>query len=366
MEQIVVLDYGSKTFKAGFSYSFPSEEEPRVAIPTIVERTDQPAEPSQHQGSNVRFPVVKGKIHNFEEIEALTSHVLYDKLGWEVGAEGLVIMSEPVLTSRSDREATAQMMFETFNVEGLYVQDQATLSLYALGRITGCVLDVGHGKVDVSVVTEGQLNSSTCRRMEFAGEELTYLLQDLLRSNGVPGGAHDAELLKEMCSSAAESASAFDRAMSSTTHESKVFTLPDGQQITSTTEGMHVTEALFRPELISCHGPGLADLAAECVATHYEGAFRRQVFEGVLVCGGGSAIPGLATRLIKEVKTLLPPSINPALCPVPEYLQADHTCKFAPWVGGAVLSKVLLQQGQFVGKADYDEFGPYAMHRKCC
>lgn len=39
-----------------------------------------------------------------------------------------------------------QMMFETFNVSGLYAVEQAVLSLYAVGRITGVAIDVGHGK----------------------------------------------------------------------------------------------------------------------------------------------------------------------------------------------------------------------------
>ena len=40
-----------------------------------------------------------------------------------------------------------QTMFETFNVSGLYAMEQAVLSLYAVGRITGVAIDVGHGKI---------------------------------------------------------------------------------------------------------------------------------------------------------------------------------------------------------------------------
>lgn len=40
-----------------------------------------------------------------------------------------------------------QLMFETFNVSGFYASEQAVLSLYAVGRISGCTVDVGHGKI---------------------------------------------------------------------------------------------------------------------------------------------------------------------------------------------------------------------------
>ena len=44
------------------------------------------------------------------------------------------------------REKVVQIMFETFNVTGLYAVEQAVLSLYSVGRISGCAVDVGHGK----------------------------------------------------------------------------------------------------------------------------------------------------------------------------------------------------------------------------
>lgn len=62
-----------------------------------------------------------------------------------------------LLTPRRDREQLTQLLFEVFNCDGLYFQDQATLSLYATGKLTGCVVDVGHGKVDIATVTDGQV-----------------------------------------------------------------------------------------------------------------------------------------------------------------------------------------------------------------
>jgi hypothetical protein len=40
-----------------------------------------------------------------------------------------------------------------------YVQDQATLALYALGKLTGCVVDIGHTRTDVATVTDGQVGA---------------------------------------------------------------------------------------------------------------------------------------------------------------------------------------------------------------
>lgn len=40
--------------------------------------------------------------------------------------------------------------------------------------------------------------------------------------------------------------------------------------------------------------------------------------------------------------------------------------RYAAWMGGAVLSKVVFQGGHAIGKFDYDEVGPGVVHRKCC
>ena len=45
------------------------------------------------------------------------------------------------------REQLVQLMFETFNISGFYASEQAVLSLYAVGRISGCTVDIGHGKI---------------------------------------------------------------------------------------------------------------------------------------------------------------------------------------------------------------------------
>lgn len=44
-----------------------------------------------------------------------------------------------------------QLLFETFNVSGFYASEQAVLSLYAVGRISGCTVDIGHGKIGMYI-----------------------------------------------------------------------------------------------------------------------------------------------------------------------------------------------------------------------
>ena len=58
-----------------------------------------------------------------------------------------MLVAEPNFLSRDERERLCQLMFEVFNVGGYYGQDQAVLSLFALGRLSGTVVDIGYGKI---------------------------------------------------------------------------------------------------------------------------------------------------------------------------------------------------------------------------
>ena len=103
---MVVLDIGSHSFKAGFALSFPSDDEPRLTRPPIAEdhRTSPPT-PSA--------VVDRGQIVSFDGLETLIYHSLYDSLGWPLGGEGgHVVVSEAVLTPRADRERLTQLLFE--------------------------------------------------------------------------------------------------------------------------------------------------------------------------------------------------------------------------------------------------------------
>ena len=61
--------------------------------------------------------------------------------------------------------------------------------------------------------------------------------------------------------------------------------------------------------------------------------------ENVLLCGGGSSIPGIDAKFAAELQSVSPPSLPPAMCSCPDYMP-DHTPKYSSWMGAAILSKV--------------------------
>lgn len=98
-------------------------------------------------------------------------------------------MTEPPMNTPENREQMAEIMFETFNVKGLFIGVQATLALYAQicgpGKehtqirqedLTGTVIDSGDGVTHVFPVSDGFVIGSCVRHIPLAGRDITKFI----------------------------------------------------------------------------------------------------------------------------------------------------------------------------------------------
>ena len=95
-----------------------------------------------------------------------------------------VLVTEAPLNPDKLRERATEMMFEEFNVPGMYAIAPAVLALFAAGRTTGCVLDSGDDVTHAVPVHEGRAMPHAVVRLDVAGRELTVLTEKLLRERG--------------------------------------------------------------------------------------------------------------------------------------------------------------------------------------
>ena len=121
----IVIDNGSGMIKVGFA---GDDARPRSVFPWSKVGTNS--------------PFTRGIITNWDDMEKIWHHTFYNELSVNP-ADHPVLLSEPPLNPKANRERMTQIMFETFNVPAMYVNIQAVLSLYASGRTTGFVLDSG-------------------------------------------------------------------------------------------------------------------------------------------------------------------------------------------------------------------------------
>jgi actin-related protein 3 len=103
-----------------------------------------------------------------------------------------LIQTEPPLNPPENREQTAEIFFESFNIKGLYIAVQAVLALAASWSsnrvtdrtLTGTVIDSGDGVTHVIPCAEGYVIGSAIKHIPIAGRDITQFVLNLMRERG--------------------------------------------------------------------------------------------------------------------------------------------------------------------------------------
>ena len=186
--------------------------EPQFIIPTAIGLKESPAgatSTTQREGLDdmdffigdeayantvthqVNYPIRHGCIDNWDNMERLWQRCMFQYLRCDP-EEHYVLLTEPPLNPPENREFTAEIMFETFNVPGMYIAVQAVLALAASWTtvkdrsLTGTVIDSGDGVTHVIPVAEGYVIGSCIKHIPLAGRDITAFIQQLMRDRKEP------------------------------------------------------------------------------------------------------------------------------------------------------------------------------------
>lgn len=194
-EKSIVIDNGSGVIKAGFS----GDNTPSVKFPSIVgyPRTDKQMvgveskteyigdEAQKMRGVlNIKYPIESGIVTEWGQMEKVWDYCFSNELRVDP-SEHKVMLTEAPGNPKANREKMTSLMFETFQVQGLYVAIQAVLSLYSNGRTTGLVVDSGDGVTHTVPVYEGFSIPHAVKKNFIAGRAITNHMVDLLTADGI-------------------------------------------------------------------------------------------------------------------------------------------------------------------------------------
>ena len=292
---------------------------------------------SKGRTHDISYLLKSGQIQDWDGIEKFWHKSIQSYLRCDP-EDHRFILTEPPMNTPENREQMAEIMFETFNVKGLFIGVQATLALYAqiankgeeesktatndlndIGDMTGTVIDAGDGVTHVFPVCDGYVISSCVKHIPLAGRDITnYTLQSLKDRGETWPAADSTEIamkIKEkygyVCDDVLEEFNSFDKKKKlddGTLVQSAKFKKFVHKTINNNMVELDVgyerflgPEMFFHPEFIHKDfmkplGEVVDDAIQSCPIE-----YRIKLYENIVLSGGSTLFKGLDTRLNNQL-----------------------------------------------------------------
>ena len=398
----IIIDVGTGYTKMGYA----TNSRPDFIIPTLIGNRDLKNvaqsqltgtedldfyigyEAIQNQTLYPNTNIMKhGQIDDWDKIEQFWEQCLFKYLRCEP-EDHPILLTEPPLNSPDNREYTAEIMFETFNVPYLYIGMQAMLAIAASWSnksqksLTGCVVDSGDGVTHVIPVVEGYPISNAIQHVPVAGREMTLFIADLLKDREPQVPPEDrfitARNIKERYCKVAKHPSQtfhmFDENREKYIEKYEGVSSKTGKKFQCEVgyERFLAPEVWFSPELVSNEHTTPISVLIDRAIQLSPITNRMQLYNNIVLSGGSTTFKGLASRLQNDVQELVnerlkenaereSKRINRKIeaGKVDVHIVEHKRQQYAVWYGGAMLSQggpAFLKNCHT--KAHYDEVGP--------
>lgn len=371
--QPAVIDLGTGLTKAGFA----GTPTPTAVLGTVVARPTLPRVLPSAQTTRQNAPLVgdeiaalagvvkvthplsRGSVADAPDATAVISHVTEDLLQLAQGQHP-VLVTENACNARRNRELLAEIFFETCQVPSLYIAVPGVLALYAAGRTTGVVLDVGDGVTTALPIARGYLATHAIGRVDLGGRDVSERLAGLLRGSGTTLFASSSEKdavrkIKERECIVARDLKAEEARWKRGELESRAYELPDGNVVELGPERFRAAELLFNPALGGSEYAGVHGVVHQAVQG-VDPVLRKEMYSAVVLAGGASKTRGFAQRLVDELRPLPPPNTKIRVHAPPDRLISAYT-------GGSILASLSTFRSMAFSATDYYERGENVVHR---
>ena len=361
MTESIIIDNGTNTIKAGFS----DDDMPRVVIPTVLgkpfsntggvpEEEEEDineqidifvGEEALNKGGTLQLsrPISKGEIKDYSTMELIWKHIFYNELLTETKTHSVIVTEAPFAPS-DNKKQMAEVLFDKLGVESLYIINTSSLALYANGKTTGTVVDIGYQTTSFVPIYEGFVLNHAVTKVDTGGKDLTdYFCHIIgLRDDNDKfvneGQKSMINELKEKICEVAE-------------------TLPDGSKVKITHEKYQCPELLFQPQFFQKDHFGLHEQTFKSIKKCDED-IEKDLFQNVILCGGSSLFMKIRKKFEKELQSLAPTGKTVKVIAPPER-------KYSSWLGGAILSSLTdFKNTMFVSKKEWSEIGDGILYDK--
>jgi len=339
----------------------------------------------------IHYPIRHGMIENWDPMERYWEQSIFKYLRAEP-EDHYFLLTEPPLNAPENREQTAEIFFESFNVPGLYIAVQAVLALAASWTsnqatdrtLTGTVIDSGDGVTHVIPCAEGYVIGSAIKHIPIAGRDITAFVQTLLRERGetvnIPpeDQLKVAQKIKESYSYVCQDIVKEFRKYDADPY--KFFQRFDGEHsVTGRKYSIDVgferflaPEIFFNPEINSSDFLTPLPIVVDDVIQASPIDVRRGLYKNIVLSGGSTMFKDFGRRLQQDLKLVVDRRIQNSETAAGSNLRSTGVDvnvishkrqRYAVWYGGSLLASLPDFYTSCHTKAQYDEIGPSICRR---
>ncbi|PWZ27984.1 hypothetical protein Zm00014a_025677 [Zea mays] len=346
----IVIDNGTGYSKLGFS----GNSEPSFTLPTVV-------------AANESFLDQTELLSSANWIAQYNAGIMAD-LDFFIGDEALSRFRSSGLYTLRSPIRHGEIMFETFNVPGLYISVQSVLSLsagYAYLKsisdddsdtgsdMTGVVVDIGDGAPQIVPVVNGYVIGSSIKSFPSSGSDVTQFISQLLQERGellAPEDSLDiSRKVKEVyCYTCSDIVKEFKK------HDKKPDKYIKHWSAVKPKTGVPYTidigyerflgpEIFFNPEIYSADfSTPLPELIDNCVQSAPIDT-RRALYKNIVLSGGSTMFKDFHKRLQTDIKKIVDDRVAATnarhrveVRPIEVNVVAHPIQSYAVWFGGSV------------------------------
>lgn len=394
----IVIDNGSGFTKLGFA----GNNQPQFVIPTAVGIREKPGdqrvgtssledydcyvgeEALNKAGYSVKYPIRHGFINDWDLMERFWSRCIFKYLQSDP-EDHIFLLTEAPMNTPESRETIAEIMFESFNVQGLYIANQAVLALAASWlataekrTLTGTVVDSGDGVTNVIPVVEGYVIGSQIRQIPVAGRDVTHFIQTLIRERGETGVPTEKSLdfarqIKEqmcyVCPDLVHEFGKYDKEPSKWRKQFTGLNSVTQRQFTIDVgyERFLAPELFFHPEFANSDYYESTSSVVDKVIQSCPIDNRRGLYKNIVLSGGSTLFKDFDKRLKRDVQRIVDARLKAVPCdgstqikPQPISVQVvSHPMQhYAVWFGGSLIANTADFYTLCHTKEEYNEHGP--------
>ncbi|KAM3135950.1 hypothetical protein pb186bvf_011940 [Paramecium bursaria] len=291
----------------------------------------------------ISHPLMDGVVNNWDQMEKVFYYTFFNELRTDPSNHPVLITDSP-LNNDQNRYKITQLMFESFKVPEFSLANQAILSIYSSGRLTGLVLDSGYDNTISVPIYEGQVMKNFIQYNTVAGKSCTQYLKVILREINLYLDSYvEQEIIKDIKEKACYVQDIHNKKLMILSHLNCLMQY-------------RCAEILFQPIINNIQQIGAHQLIIQSLQDCNQ-EILNQMYNNIILSGGSTKFPGYEDRLLKEIKQLTTEKSNLKII---AYKERENLV----WIGGQIISELQSNANLFITASEYKEYGSNIIHKK--